>query len=106
MMELDPKRPYSALEILRDAGHEELGQEYVKASQAFNRCGNALMRMQMDAEEASREEFSEVLRKHPGFQSAKLAKEAIWTRIELVRDKAQARIFTGLPNMSRNEPAP
>lgn len=92
LMDLDAKSPFSALEILRNAGEESLEQEYVKACEALNRYGKAFMTRHLESD-LSPEEFSEELNQHTGFQAAKLSKEAVRTRIERIREEAQNRMF-------------
>lgn len=98
MMELNPKLPYSALEILRNAGHEELGREFVKACETLNRCSQAFMVMHLESE-LSPDELSEMLHQNAGFQSAKQAKDDVWMRIERLRDESQVRIFHRTPKL-------
>ncbi len=98
MMELNPTLPYSALEILRNAGHEELGREFAKACETLNRCSQAFMAMHLESG-LSPYEFSEMLRQNAGFQSAKQAKDDVWMRIERLRDEPPVRIFHRTPKL-------
>lgn len=93
LMQLDPKRPHSALELLRPAGHERLGRDYVSACEALNRCSQAFMRMQMNKDDVPGEQFGADLRLHPGFAAAAAAKAEVWAKIEALRTEAMSRLF-------------
>ena len=93
LMQLDPKRPQSALELLRAAGHEQLGRDYLSACEALNRCSQAFMRIQMGKDDVPGEQFGADLRQHPGFAAAATAKAEAWAKIEALRDEAMGRLF-------------
>ncbi|MEF9946813.1 MAG: hypothetical protein RR800_00475 [Comamonas sp.] len=93
LMQLDPKRPHSALDLLRAAGHEQLGRDYLSACEALNRCGQSFMRMQLDKDDVPGEQFGADMSQHPGFAAATAAKTEAWTKIEAVRAEAMGRLF-------------
>lgn len=93
LMQLDPKRPHSALELLRAIGHEDLGRDYLNACEALNRCSQAFMRMQLDKDDVPGEQFRADLSQHPGFAAAATAKAEAWAKIEALRTEAMGRLF-------------
>lgn len=89
LLALDPHQPKMANDLLRAAGHAELGQEYLDACDVLNNCSVALLKMGLDADDDQDIDP----RQSPQFIAAAARKAAVWQRIEAIKAEAHARLF-------------
>ncbi|MDH1701247.1 hypothetical protein [Comamonas terrigena] len=87
LLALAPQKPQVANDILRTAGHAELGQEYLGACNVLNNCSVALLKIGLDSDDMIDP------RQSPRFIAAAARKAAVWQRIEAVKAAAQDQLF-------------